>query len=558
MVKLVNDSRAIISMRESDFDTYSAYGEAVDNAVQAGAENVHIKFDIGKDGQKEILNSVTFIDDGHGMRKDVLHQCMQLGYSTRFNDRDGIGRFGVGMTLGAIHECKRVEVYSKKKGGQWNYTYVDIDEITSEEMVNIPDPYQKNPPNKFSKYEDLESGTILIWRKYDRLKDTVPMTLRESKVYLGRTYRYFIWDGVNIYVNGEEVKAIDPLYVKTKKTKFPEDPSAQEFQEFTYDIEVPEEADVDKRKSKVKMRVSLIDKELRPEQGAGGKQSTKERYIDRNEGVSIIRNKREVFYGKIPYWSPKWKEIDRWWGCEISFSAELDSWFAVKNIKRGAIPVGKLYDKIEDDLNGVRKTLTGRVSDYWKEQERKKEEEEAEKSEQVGVTGKHKKATSIAKDTPENTSKRDKDVNTEEAVKEVIKKYYGSYPQEKLTDLISFFTDNEYTIDERSWDSPNFMNVEHLGGRKAIFYNTDHPFFEKYFFLLNAIEDLDEEEGIISEGVLTLIDLLIISFSIAEAAYEPKDEWEADRLIEDLKLRWGMQLIKLFRTWEKKENIGNE
>jgi hypothetical protein len=52
-----------------------------------------------------------------------------MGWSSRYNDRTGIGRFGVGMTLGAIHECRRVEVYSQFIGGEWLYTYLDLDEI---------------------------------------------------------------------------------------------------------------------------------------------------------------------------------------------------------------------------------------------------------------------------------------------------------------------------------------------------------------------------------------------------------------------------------------------
>ena len=100
-VKLVDDARAIVSMRESDFDAYSAMGEIIDNSIQAKAEMIKMRMDHGG-GNKQIVRSVAFGDDGHGMNKEVLHQCMQLGYSSRYNDRSGIGRFGVGATLAAI------------------------------------------------------------------------------------------------------------------------------------------------------------------------------------------------------------------------------------------------------------------------------------------------------------------------------------------------------------------------------------------------------------------------------------------------------------------------
>ena len=43
-VRLINEATALLSMRESDFDAYSAYGEAVDNSIQAEARKIHIEF----------------------------------------------------------------------------------------------------------------------------------------------------------------------------------------------------------------------------------------------------------------------------------------------------------------------------------------------------------------------------------------------------------------------------------------------------------------------------------------------------------------------------------
>lgn len=49
MVKLVDDGRAILSMRDTDFDTYSAYGEPIDNSIEANAKNIRLQFDNGKE-----------------------------------------------------------------------------------------------------------------------------------------------------------------------------------------------------------------------------------------------------------------------------------------------------------------------------------------------------------------------------------------------------------------------------------------------------------------------------------------------------------------------------
>ena len=91
--------QAFESMRDSDFDSLSAYGEAVDNAIQANASTIRINFDVFDEvGRGKNIKSVVFADDGCGMNANVLQRCLKLGWSNRYNDRQGIGRFGVGMT----------------------------------------------------------------------------------------------------------------------------------------------------------------------------------------------------------------------------------------------------------------------------------------------------------------------------------------------------------------------------------------------------------------------------------------------------------------------------
>ena len=115
-VKPFSAGHTLESLRDSDFDSCSALGEVVDNSIQANAQSVRVHFSTLN---KDQIRSVVFIDDGDGMSKEIIQNCLRLGWSSRYNDRSGIGRFGVGMTLGAIHECRRVEVYSKSKGSEW-------------------------------------------------------------------------------------------------------------------------------------------------------------------------------------------------------------------------------------------------------------------------------------------------------------------------------------------------------------------------------------------------------------------------------------------------------
>ena len=109
-VRIFSDAQAIQSERASDFDVYSAYGEVLDNSVEADASNIKMKFSTSTDkgrGKNFLhINSVAFGDDGNGMDDEILHHCLQLAYSSRNGSRKGIGRFGVGMTKGAISQCQ--------------------------------------------------------------------------------------------------------------------------------------------------------------------------------------------------------------------------------------------------------------------------------------------------------------------------------------------------------------------------------------------------------------------------------------------------------------------
>ena len=76
-IRFVSDGAAIISMRESDFDAYSAYGEVIDNSMQANAKQIKIQLvnekSSGRGPSYYIIKELAFGDDGTGMGSDVLN-----------------------------------------------------------------------------------------------------------------------------------------------------------------------------------------------------------------------------------------------------------------------------------------------------------------------------------------------------------------------------------------------------------------------------------------------------------------------------------------------------
>lgn len=552
-IQLVADSTAILSLRDSDFDAYSAFGEVVDNSQQAGAKKVSILFKThlapGRKNYQKI-EKIFFIDDGVGMEKKILHRCLQLGYSSRFNDRTGIGRFGVGMTLGAINQCKRVEVYSRQHlSAPWLYTYIDIDEIISagESSEGIPEPSKSDVPAELKDRLKDQIGTVVVWSKYDRQPNTATEMLKEFRIWLGRTFRYFLWDGIKIDIDGQEVKAIDPLYIRTKESSFPADIPSKEYEPMTLDWLVPVDRDDLPEgcpdKSKITIRMSLIDKSLRPTQGSGNHGNTIERCIDRNEGISIIRNKREVFYGHIPYWKPAFKEIDRWWGCEIQFDAILDREFTVKNIKRGAIPSFELKEKLKELINPTRNTAVEEVQQDW--QKIRLETETQQRKEKGLLTG-HEKAEEIAKQTP--TDKNTDEKLDKKAVEDAAA-VAGKSPDE-VEKYKQLFKQQPFTIKDDQWSGNSFWEVTHMGGSDLLRYNQKHKFFE---ILSNIRERIKAGESSIelSEDLLSLVDLLLISYAKAEQKYNPEEQFTAEELLEIQRNNWGDYLRQYLKTAEQ-------
>lgn len=557
-VQFVDNAMALKSLRDSDFDVYSAYGEVIDNSIQAKATWIKINFEKLSHPTRDflILKKVIFSDNGIGMNQDTLHRCMQMGFSSRYNDRSGIGRFGVGMTLASINQCKRIDIYSRQDAGIWQYTYIDLDDIMTGNASNIPVPISCELPKEYEHIASDGSGTIVVWSKYDRQPTDAREIIKEMKVWSGRTYRYFIWDGVQIFLDNEEIKAIDPLYVRTDKTQFPNDPKAEEQPaiKFKYVVDKIDKPENSPDESEIVIRMSLLPESFRQEQGVGGAEATRERYIDRNEGISIIRNRREVFYGHLPHMPREYKkfeEIDRWWGCEISFNAFLDRAFTVKNIKRGAIPEPSLKRIILSRITPTRKTLLERVRTFWVQEKNKKEQKEQTN---LFATG-HEAAEQVAKDTPTGQTLIDQSKNRQQEAEKLVQSIMKDLDEKDQREWALRFAGQPFTIKDEAWNlGGTFFETKHLGGSDVLLYNKNHAFFQELENIIQEIEQTAPNNELYKKLKL-LIDLLIVSYSRAEADFEGNTEMTAEEFIELLRGNWGKFLRSYIRTWKKDQKI---
>ena len=569
-IRIFSDSQAIQSERASDFDVYSAYGEVLDNSIEAEAQNIKIKFKTSIDKKRSEdfnkgknflhIDLVAFGDDGIGMDQFTLHHCLQLGYSSRYGKRTGIGRFGVGMTKGAISQCKKIEVYSKQtEGKDWLYTYFDIDEIELNNGATINYPTQKEIPNEFISLVGKESGTLIIWSKIDRQEKSANEIISESKNWIGRTFRKFIFNNIKFFIESQEIKAIDPLYLNPSHTEFPDDPKATFWGEDTFYWDIDDNDVLNQtslKKSLITIRYSLLPQDFLKRGGgrrfAGKDEENIKRHIHRNEGISILRKNREVRDPEfdIPYWKPKFKEADRFWGCEICFDPELDNWFQVKNVKRGAAPLRELREELQNRINNVTKTLLTEIQTFWDSLEDIKPPQS-----DVDISPQHGNSTKIATSTIIDTKPKDnfsKKKNPQNEIDYFVKARFGDLSEDEKKSFVEYFSNNLITIIERPSNSANFFEVTHFGnGKKNIAYNTNHIFNKKYFQVLeNLMESGETNNSLNHKQILILVDLLLIAYSIAESHFDEDANYQAKDFFEDLMFHWGKALRDLLKTWE--------
>lgn len=358
----------------------SAVAEIIDNSVEANAKNIFLilREGIARSGRK-VVTEIGFLDNGDGMSLNVLGSCLGIGASTR-KARKGMGRFGVGLPQASLYACPEIEVYSWQTGIENAHkVYLDINKIKDGEQKEIEDPVLTQIPDPYAsylhyqtlseKYDFSKSGTLVIWKKCDRIspKTRGPLTER-LEFSLGQKFRYFIHDGVSkIKIICDEnpdvavdVSPNDPLFLmedncvlchqdNPKKVFKPGEANGIEapFELYTAkgtatgEVQIPIKY-IDKNgnraESAVLVRFSIVKNKFYDEtafpKGTNPGNYALGKHAAKMEGISVIRARREIDFRRFDYYNVINEPQHRWWGCEIIFDPELDEAFGVANNKQ--------------------------------------------------------------------------------------------------------------------------------------------------------------------------------------------------------------------------------
>lgn len=547
--RFLSAETVIESLRDNGYNnTAYALAELIDNSLQANATRVEVGF-IEKQlstRKNYTVSEITLWDNGVGMTPETLRTAMQFGGGTHRNDSEGMGKFGMGLPNSSISQCKRVDVWSWQNGSEPCHTFLDIDQMKTGDLEEVPAPVAKAIPAKYAKAffpQRPESGTLVIWSQLDRLSwKTGKSIYKHCELLVGRMYRHFIAednikiDSIIYRPDGAEslsawerfnFKANDPMYL-LKNTSLPELPGSYKDEAFFEQLDkevisveyldendLPKRADVSITTSVVKP--SIANKILKTTAATLGT-TPWGKHCGKNIGVSIVRAGRELVLRNAFFKGDFGNSKGRFCGIEVSFPPCLDTVFGVTNNKQDAVKIipyemQNIAEQagFESEAEYKRDLLENadpllevfKVTDVITKQVKELEK----KLKDVNIQGKATKGTDEPKTVSEGAASKatsgsahrethghktkeepPKALNKEDVVDHLTKAGGMSKEEaeEKADRLI--LTGNRFLIEDVARDSDAFFDVSTSKGLTLVLFNTNHVFHQKLVSKLQGDE----------------------------------------------------------------------
>ena len=387
---------------------------------------------------------------------------------------------------------------------------------------------------------------------------------------LGRKYRWMLNDStVNIAtIESNDLETFelilpnDPLFLM-KKSQFcvkencnDANPSCQRYNEetgytesifepYTDEDNLTGEVDYpvyyfdkkgEKHESTVKIRFSIVKEKYYskdfvasdPGSLAYGKS------VKKNTGISIVRQNREIDFGNFGFFDATNNPFHRWWGCEISFTSELDEAFGIANNKQ-QVDLKEIDDEALADYEGnepmwiqLRSVIMNTIKDMVT----------ANKERRKGSrTNPGKTATTATSETVKAAEEENPDIVvpitvvipeiTEEIKVQVEKELQDEGYEEVTEEQIQQYLDSNTRIKYVNHGSRGaFIDYEDRLGVLKIIVNKDHQFYEQF------VQDAYQNEDMQITFELFLASLIKTVYQLHATHPVPMD-----KLIDDINNR---------------------
>ncbi|MGF1817104.1 ATP-binding protein, partial [Vibrio splendidus] len=217
------------SLRDIGYSMETALADVIDNSITAEASRIDIRF-----SWNSAKPWLAIQDNGHGMTEAELLYAMRLGSDNPLNERseNDLGRFGLGLKTASFSQCRQLTVITKKNNTlsvmEWDLDLI-TDNPTTGWKIKILGREDLNELTEITELlEGLEndnSGTVVVWRKIDRLDTFDSQAIRERKLnnlvdnsrnHIELTFHRFLNAGagnksIKMYINGDQLTGVDPF-----------------------------------------------------------------------------------------------------------------------------------------------------------------------------------------------------------------------------------------------------------------------------------------------------------------------------------------------------------
>ena len=224
----INSPPAAAALMESTrcigYSFESALADILDNSISANADNIWIFSNPSSDP------FLSTIDDGNGLIRSELIEAMRYGTNPNDSrDENDLGRFGLGLKMASLSQCRCLTVISKTSEGtsscRWDLDRViETDQwtlqiLSNEEIIDLP---------YYHHLDSLEHGTLVVWQNLDKLKeravDVIELmteTLSSCKKHLSLVFHRFMeprTGGLRIFLNNDKLEPLDPFFTSSTLT----------------------------------------------------------------------------------------------------------------------------------------------------------------------------------------------------------------------------------------------------------------------------------------------------------------------------------------------------
>jgi hypothetical protein len=293
-----------------------------------------------------------------------------------------------------------------------------------------------------------------------------------------------------------------------------------------------------------KLKVTFYPPEVTRRRGMGGDELARKLQLPENEGsISFIRMNREVSYTNVPRIFPRGvQEADRFIGIEVSFMPQLDSYFGVRNVKRGVEPHGELRRAIRERLSKYLKVARELLEEAWGKAE----------TENKTKHGEHASVTQAVKEVdrtmPKGKAKGSGGENgDDQLLDDLANDVIGNKDdKEGKQDYLNKIDGLPFVVESVDFPGSQFIDIKHLANKVIIRLNTRHRFYREMWEPLSQVANRDLGTTSIEDAVaackraVETMTLLLIAYGKAESMDEnPDDNYR------DLTNYWGQFLNTL-------------